>query len=181
MNKQLKLIVKNSILEMIILVLFFIFCFVYYICKIEFTVEFVNTIKAYLYPGRMGNIATFFSIIVAIYSSVIILISTSETAIGRYIILKKRQTELVLTFMFGMIENILVAAVAIFGCEKYSINYIFLITLIIMAFISIGKFIIYLKNIFVGSMNEMAKTIEAQSKSTQRIIMNLDDINRKLK
>ncbi|MFQ7574541.1 MAG: hypothetical protein ACLRLD_03815 [Lachnospira sp.] len=132
-------------------------------------------IQSYLTENRMNGIATFFSITIGIYITVITILSTSEISISKEMLKRKLDKPLINVIVAGMVEDFISVGLVVFA-PLNSLTSKMVVIFVIISIISFVKFIILLIVIFKENMNQMAKSIDEEEDNKQLILIYLREI-----
>lgn len=132
-------------------------------------------IQSYLTENRMNGIATFFSITIGIYITVITILSTSEISISKEMLKRKLDKPLINVIVAGMVEDFISVGLVVFA-PLNSLTSKMVVIFVIISIISFVKFIILLIVIFKENMNQMAKSIDEEEDNKQLILTYLREI-----
>jgi hypothetical protein len=137
--------------------------------------------KVYFIGSRIDGITAFFTITVGIYLAVITIIATSVIGISQKLLSSKIDRALLVVFISGMVEDLLVIMTAVIIPSTFSYFYSLLIGFSLTAFISFIKFIWYISKIFHTNLNEMAKSLDEESRYKEDILEQLTRISENTK
>lgn len=180
--KHIGLIIKENMkIESVVFVITLLFSGILLLNMDPFTQAFTDTIKVYFNGARIDGITAFFTITVGIYLAVITIIATSVIGISKKLLSSKIDQALLVVFISGMVEDLLVIMTAVIVPSTFSCYYSLLIGFSLMAFISFVKFIWYISKIFHANLNEMAKNLDEESRYKDNILEQLTRISENTK
>jgi len=130
-------------------------------------------------PDRLNLLAGFFSIICGIYLAVITIIGTSIIGITKDLLKKKLDKDLINLFMIGLIENI----ISVIGCIIAAgvsgvFFYCSLIVVFLLTFVTLIKFILIIRIIFLANLDKTSKNIDEDDYYKQELQTILYSIER---
>gem|GEM_PF-3833704 len=111
----------------------------------------------------------------------ITIIATSVIGISQKLLSSKIDRALLVVFISGMVEDLLVIMTAVIIPSTFSYFYSLLIGFSLTAFISFIKFIWYISKIFHTNLNEMAKSLDEESRYKEDILEQLTRISENTK
>lgn len=142
---------------------------------------FYKELRPYYTGISIDNIINFFSIVIGIYIAVITILATSIIGVSKEILKHRQDKALIYIFIFGVIEDLLVVGVSIFLPSTWSPYYFILSVLMVMAIVSLVKYIRLLVLIFQANMEMMAKDIDHKEEYENRILDNIELIEHNTK
>lgn len=131
----------------------------------------------YFTQDRLNGIATFFTITIGVYVAVVTVLAMSEIGISKALLEKKLDRALINVIIFGILEDIITAGIAIF-VPRNKIIYFILLVSVFISIISFIKFIILMVIIFKKNMDQMAKNMDAEESYRNDLLSYLEQIKR---
>ena len=117
-----------------------------------------------------------------IYLAVITIIGTSIIGITKGLLEQKLDRELIDLFMIGLIENIISVIMCIIAAGVSGVYfYCSLIVVFLMTFVTLIKFILIIRLIFLANLEKTAKSIDEDEYYKQQLLTTLYSIERNTK
>lgn len=133
-------------------------------------------------PDRLNLFAGFFSIICGIYLAVITIIGTSIIGITKGLLKQKLDRDLINLFMIGLIENIISVITCIIAAGVSGVYfYCTLIVVFLLTFVTLIKFILIIRLIFLANLEKTAKSIDEDEYYKQQLLNTIYGIERNTK
>lgn len=138
----------------------------------------LNIIRNYLCPKMVEKLSGFFSITIAMYMAVITIIATSVMGISKEFLKSKQENAIIDIFIVGIVEELSVVGISIFGVNDCPAYYTILITSIVMSVISLVKFIHLIVLIFKANMKLMVSQIDMDEYQKNKLFDIIEDIEK---
>jgi len=129
----------------------------------------------YFSGDRLSRIASFFSIVIGIYIAVMTILASSIIGLTKEILNKRLDYSLLTVIIVGLCENLLSVGLCVF-MPLSALFYKLLILIVVLATVSLIKFIIVLALMFRINLNEMAKMIDEEARYKNILLTNLERI-----
>lgn len=108
----------------------------------------------------MDNESTFYSIIIALYTSILVLILSLSPKLYDYLAKKDKHESLIYYFIIGICENVLIVIMCNFLNFELFFFKLTIFMLSVITLISLIKFIIIIYYIFIGQIHAVMKEKE---------------------
>lgn len=119
-----------------------------------------NILFCYMSAQRIGNLSTFYSIIIALYTSILVLILSLSPKLYDYLAKKDKHESLIYYFIIGICENVLIVIMCNFLNFELFFFKLTIFMLSVITLISLIKFIIIIYYIFIGQIHAVMKEKE---------------------
>lgn len=119
-----------------------------------------NILFCYMSAQRIGNLSTFYSIIIALYTSILVLILSLSPKLYDYLAKKDKHESLIYYFIIGICENVLIVIMCNFLNFELFFFKLTIFMLSVITLISLIKFIIIIYYIFIGQIHAVMKKKE---------------------
>lgn len=119
-----------------------------------------NILFCYMNAQRIGNLSTFYSIIIALYTSILVLILSLSPKLYDYLAKKDKHESLIYYFIIGICENVLIVIMCNFLNFELFFFKLTIFMLSVITLISLIKFIIIIYYIFIGQIHAVMKEKE---------------------
>ncbi len=133
--------------------------------------------SGYFTSERLNGIATFFSITIGVYITVITVLATAEMGISAEMLRRQLDKRLINIMMMGIVEDFIAVSLAVF-VPLNVISVKLLVLSIIMAGISFVKFIRLLFIIFKVNMEQMVKKLDEDERNQAELLTNISEITK---
>jgi len=167
MMKMLNKIVLKYLLKFIdhspkIVAVVYIFLEALMICRGKKLLD-VGVWHDYFSESRVSLLINFYSIVIGMYIAVITILATSRLSISEDILKERLDSKLIRVMLAGIIENLAVVVMLIAVPSSIRWYYDIVLVTIIVALLSLIKFICFLAIFFQLNMEAMAKEIDEEN------------------
>lgn len=162
-NKVISNLKDDFKLEIIAFLFYIVACIAGLIMYIFFNCQYYSLkdiLFCYMSEQRIGNLSTFYSIIIALYTSILVLILSLSPKLYDYLAKKDKHESLIYYFIIGICENILIVIMCNFLNFELFFFKLTIFMLSVTTLISLIKFIIIIYYIFIGQIHAVMQEKE---------------------
>lgn len=162
-NKVISNLKDDFKLEIIAFLFYIVACIAGLIMYIFFNCQYYSLkdiLFCYMSAQRIGNLSTFYSIIIALYTSILVLILSLSPKLYDYLAKKDKHESLIYYFIIGICENVLIVIMCNFLNFELFFFKLTIFMLSVITLISLIKFIIIIYYIFIGQIHAVMKEKE---------------------
>ncbi len=135
----------------------------------------------YVTENRISLITSVVAIFIGIYSTILIVISTSKMSITELLLKSKMDTQILAIIGFGIAQNFLLVILGVFIPMQKWIFLEMYLCLLCIAMISFSKFILLLYRIFKLNVASMVRELDKEKDEQIELMTKIEDILNQIK